>query len=141
MIAVVDTFQDVVAWESHEIRQGRSGACRIGPDRRHAVSDLREYGGRIGSAIIPAVAVHRPLDARQFTDATQIRGRIQELLRCCAARRRSGRAAHGGAVSRGRGDLRQAGARPDRGDDRGRARLGPLNTLTADELTAATCRP
>ncbi len=80
MIAAVDTFQDVVAWEIQAIGRADpalAGSALIG----HAVSDLREYGGRIGSAIIPAVAVHRPLDTRQFTDATQIRGRILELLR------------------------------------------------------------
>ncbi|AWB21486.1 GGDEF domain-containing protein [Methylobacterium currus] len=80
MVAAVDTFQDVVAWEIREIGRADpalAGSALIG----HAVSDLREYGGRIGSAIIPAVAVHRPLDTRQFTDATQIRGRILELLR------------------------------------------------------------
>ncbi len=80
MIAAVDTFQDVIAWEIRAIGRADptlAGSALIG----HAVSDLREYGGRIGSAIIPAVAVHRPLDTRQFTDATQIRGRILELLR------------------------------------------------------------
>ncbi|MGX7704236.1 EAL domain-containing protein [Methylobacterium sp. Gmos1] len=80
MIAAVDAFQDVVAWEIREIGRADpalAGSALIG----HAVSDLREYGGRIGSAIVPAVTVHRPLDARQFTDATQIRGRILELMR------------------------------------------------------------
>jgi diguanylate cyclase (GGDEF)-like protein len=80
MIAAVDAFQDVVAWEIREIGRADpalAGSALIG----HAVSDLREYGGRIGSAIIPAVAVHQPLDARQFADATRMRGRILELLR------------------------------------------------------------
>ncbi|AWN50180.1 GGDEF-domain containing protein [Methylobacterium terrae] len=80
MVAAVDTFQDAVAWEIREI--GRADPSLAGPALvAHVVSDLREYGGRIGSALIPAVAVHRPLDIRQLADATQMRGRILELLR------------------------------------------------------------
>lgn len=80
MIAAADAFQDVVAWEIQAIGRADpalAGAALTG----HAVSDLREYGGRIGSAIIPAVAVRRPLDTGQFAAAAQIRGRILELLR------------------------------------------------------------
>ncbi|OAS27824.1 diguanylate cyclase [Methylobacterium platani] len=80
MIAAVDTFQDAVAWEIREI--GLADPSLAGPALiAHVVSDLREYGGRIGSAIIPAVAVHHPLNAAQLSDARQMRGRILEMLR------------------------------------------------------------
>ncbi|TGE00224.1 putative bifunctional diguanylate cyclase/phosphodiesterase [Methylobacterium nonmethylotrophicum] len=80
MIAVVDIFQDAVAWEIREI--GRADPALVGAGLiGHVVSDLREYGGRIGSAIIPAVAVRQPLTPERVAEAVQMRGRILELMR------------------------------------------------------------
>ncbi|WP_048430481.1 putative bifunctional diguanylate cyclase/phosphodiesterase [Methylobacterium indicum] len=80
MVAVVDMYQDAVAWEIRAL--GQADPRLIGPGLvGHVVSDLREYGGRIGSAIIPAVAVQQPLDPLQIAEAVQIRGRIVELMR------------------------------------------------------------
>ena len=80
MVAVVDVFQEAVAWEIRTL--GRADPVLIGPGLvAHVVSDLREYGGRIGSAIIPAVAVQQPLGVAQLAEARQMRGRIVELMR------------------------------------------------------------
>ncbi|WP_246775689.1 hypothetical protein [Methylobacterium aquaticum] len=98
MIAAADAFQDVVAWEIQAIGRADpalAGAALTG----HAVSDLREYGGRIGSAIIPAVAVRRPSTPASSPPPRRSVGASWNCSGSCAARRRSGRASPSKACS------------------------------------------
>ena len=78
MVDVIDKFQPVVAWKAGKLIESN-------PDLAEPVmtgrifSELREYGGRIGSHIAAPIAVGEPMPLKNIIDGNRTRGRILEL--------------------------------------------------------------
>ena len=78
MVKVVDTFAPIVSWKARLLTAaspGLAGAVMTGK----IFSDLREYGGRIGSQIMAPIAVGEPMRLKNFSDSNRTRGRIVQL--------------------------------------------------------------
>ncbi|QND54582.1 hypothetical protein HB779_22035 (plasmid) [Phyllobacterium sp. 628] len=80
MLAVVDDYQSVVAWNVNELVD-TDGGIAASVLTGHMLSDLREYGGRIASQIMAPIATGHPLDRKNFIESSRTRGRINELWR------------------------------------------------------------
>jgi diguanylate cyclase (GGDEF)-like protein len=78
MFKVVDTFQPVVAWKAGMLTASNPALAEPVMTGR-IFSDLREYGGRIGSQIIAPIAIGQPLPLKNLIDSNRTRGRILEL--------------------------------------------------------------
>ncbi|CAN5256576.1 GGDEF domain-containing protein [soil metagenome] len=78
MFQVIDSFQSVVAWKAGALIASNPGLAEPVMTGR-IFSELREYGGRIGSHIVAPIAVSQPLPLKNLVDANRTRGRIIEL--------------------------------------------------------------
>jgi len=78
MIAAMDSYQEAISWQVDALlRHDRETALAVIVGR--IISDLREYGGRIGSHIVPALATRSPLQAADLARINMTRGRLLEL--------------------------------------------------------------
>ncbi|GGD97265.1 GGDEF domain-containing protein [Aureimonas endophytica] len=78
MFAAYDAFRQVVQWEIGAL--GRRNPDLVGHAMvTDAASEMREYGGRLGSLVVPSLARREPLAAAQLTAIAETRGRLREL--------------------------------------------------------------
>ncbi|ACL57752.1 GGDEF domain-containing protein [Methylobacterium nodulans] len=78
MFAVFDAFQAIVSWRADALVQHDSGLAApvlVG----QMLSDLREYGGRIGSEIIAPIATGERLPLKNVVDSRRSQRRLLEL--------------------------------------------------------------
>ncbi|NRP74912.1 putative diguanylate cyclase YdaM [Ensifer psoraleae] len=78
MFAVSDRFQPVVAWRANELVRHDTGLAApvlVG----QMLTDLRDYGGRMASQILAAVATGQRLPLENVIDSRQSQGRVLEL--------------------------------------------------------------
>ena len=88
MVKVVDTFAPIVSWKARLLTAsspGLAGAVMTGK----IFSDLREYGGRIGSQIMAPIAVGEPMRLKNLSDSNRTRGRIVQLWSLIETRSRA----------------------------------------------------
>ena len=78
MFSVIDSFQPVIAWKASTL-MASSPELAAPVTTGRIFSELREYGGRIGSHIIAPIAVGQPLPLKNLVDSNRTRGRILEL--------------------------------------------------------------
>ncbi len=86
MIAAVDVFQSAIALEIRTSSiQGSGLATYLAVG--HMVSDLREYGGRIGSHIMANVITRQPMSVQTMAEKDRSHGRLLEIERLLQAQR------------------------------------------------------
>jgi diguanylate cyclase (GGDEF)-like protein len=78
MFKVVDIFQSVVAWKAGMLMASNPELAEPVMTGR-IFSDLREYGGRIGSQIMAPIAIGQPMPLKNLIDSNRTRGRLLEL--------------------------------------------------------------
>ncbi|MCR6733849.1 MAG: GGDEF domain-containing protein [Afipia sp.] len=78
MFKVVDIFQSVVAWKAGMLMASNPELAEPIMTGR-IFSDLREYGGRIGSQIMAPIAIGQPMPLKNLIDSNRTRGRLLEL--------------------------------------------------------------
>lgn len=88
MLAVVDAFAPVVAWKARMLTASNPALAET-VTTGMIFSDLREYGGRIGSQIMAPIAVGQPMRLRNLSESNRTRGRIVQLWSLIGARSRA----------------------------------------------------
>jgi len=78
MFEASDRFQAIIAWRANDIVQhdtGLAASVLVG----QMLTDLRDYGGRMASQILAAVATAEELRLSNVVDSRQSQGRVREL--------------------------------------------------------------
>ncbi|WEX85746.1 GGDEF domain-containing protein [Sinorhizobium garamanticum] len=78
MFEVSDRFRAVIAWNASELVQhdtGLEASALIG----QMLSDLRDYGGRVGSEIVAPLATNQRMPLQNVIESRQTQGRLLEL--------------------------------------------------------------
>ncbi|MFX8731618.1 hypothetical protein ABTM48_20795, partial [Acinetobacter baumannii] len=78
MFAVVDQLQPIVTTSIDHIVENDDSLSGV-VLMAQLFSDMREFAGRIGSYVMPAVAAHQPMDPESIARFRESNGRLHEL--------------------------------------------------------------